>query len=132
MLNDSAALTQVLNDYYRTFSTLNLEAIYSYFHTPALIVGPVGVFAIAKPEDLATIFGPTMQDLRARGYGRSEYEARRIEQLSATAAIASGVAVRYKSDGQEMERAGLTYLLHKSDGRWKLAMMTLHDVAASF
>jgi hypothetical protein len=51
--------------------------------------------------------------------------------LSAAAAIASRVAVRYKADRQEMERAGLTYLLHKSEGRWRFAMMTLHDVAAS-
>lgn len=67
VLNDNAALTQVLNDYYKTFSTLNLDAIYPYFHTPALIVGPAGVFAIANPEDLATVFGPAIADLRSRG-----------------------------------------------------------------
>jgi SnoaL-like domain len=130
-MNDNTAVTQVLHDYYRSFSTLQLEAIYPYFHTPVLIVGPAGVFAVASSEDLATVFGPTLEGLRSRGYGRSEFEATRIQQLSLTAAIASGVAVRYKADGEEMERAGLTYLLHKSDGRWRFAMMTLHDPGAS-
>jgi hypothetical protein len=46
---------------------------------------------------------------------------------SATSALAMGVAIRYKTDGQEMERVGLTYLLHEGDGGWKFALMARHD-----
>jgi hypothetical protein len=68
-----------------------------------------------------------MEDLRARGYGRSELSLQQVKPLSATAAMASGVALRYKADGQEMDRVGVTYLLHKADTGWKIVAVVLHD-----
>jgi hypothetical protein len=47
--------------------------------------------------------------------------------LSATTALARGVALRYKDDGRELERAGVTYLLHRSGEEWKIAVLVLHD-----
>ena len=37
--------TAVLADYYRAFSTLDLQSVLSYFHEPSLIIGPQAVFA---------------------------------------------------------------------------------------
>jgi hypothetical protein len=68
-----------------------------------------------------------MESLRQREYGRSEFRLQQLRLLSATSALAMGVATRYKTDGQEMERVGLTYLLHKDDTGWKFAVMALHD-----
>jgi len=68
-----------------------------------------------------------MENLRSRGYGRSEYELKQINQLSATAALASGIAVRYKVDGQELERVGITYLLHNTGSNWKIAVIVLQQ-----
>ncbi len=65
--------------------------------------------------------------LRARGFGRSELTALRVERLSATATLARGIAVRYKTSGQELEQVGVTYLLHKADDRWKIAVTAIHD-----
>ena len=79
------------------------------------------------PGDVLPIFTPVMQNLRARGYGRSELDQRKVKLLSAKSALASGIAVRYKSDGQELERVGITYILHKTDDSWKFAVMVLHD-----
>ncbi len=68
-----------------------------------------------------------MEDLRARGYGRSELSLQQVKPLSATSAWATGVALRYKTDGQELERVAVTYLLHKTDNGWRFAVMVLHD-----
>ena len=76
---------------------------------------------------LAATFTPAMEGLRTRGYARSELSMLRIKQLSATTTLASGIAVRYKADGQELERAGVTYLLHKTDRGWKIAVLVVHD-----
>jgi hypothetical protein len=73
------------------------------------------------------IFGPLMENLRQREYLRIEFSLQQRRLLSATSALAMGVAIRYKNDGQEMERVGITYLLHKGDGGWKFAVMALHD-----
>ncbi|MDQ2949504.1 MAG: nuclear transport factor 2 family protein [Acidobacteriota bacterium] len=120
-------VTRMLADYYSAFSTLNIEAIKPYFHQPALIIAPPGVVAVPTSEALAAFFAPTIETLRAKGYARSEFTSVQVKQLSATAASASGVAVRYKSDGQELSRVGITYLLHKTEADWKIAVMVLGD-----
>jgi uncharacterized NTF2-like protein DUF6841 len=76
---------------------------------------------------LATAFTAAIEGLRARGYGRSELSVRSVKSLSATATLVTGVAVRYKADGQELERVGVTYVLHKADDRWKIAVLIVHD-----
>ena len=126
-MTDEAAVNRMLDEYYAAFSTLNIQAILPYFHQPALLIGPPGVIALSTPAAVLPILTPVMQSLRARGYGRSELDQRKIKLLSAKSALASGIAVRYKSDGQELERVGLTYMLHKADDAWKFAVMVLHD-----
>jgi ketosteroid isomerase-like protein len=125
MNNNEDAVNQVLTDYYKAFSTLTVQSILRYFHQPALLIGPSGV--IPTPEAVVPIFGPVMENLRQREYRRSEFNLQQLRLLSATSALAMGVAIRYKTDGQEMERVGITYLLHKGDSGWKFAVMALHD-----
>ena len=126
-MTNEAVVTQVLADYYSAFSTLDVQAILPYFHQPVLLIGPPGVLAAPTSAVLSSIFAPVIEDIRARGYGRSELSLQQVKLLSATAALASGVARRYKADGQELERVGVTYLLHKADPGWKIAVVVLHD-----
>ena len=126
-MNNEDAVNQVLTDYYAAFSTLTVQSILRYFHQPALLIGPSGVIALPTADAVVPIFGPVMESLRQRKYHRSEFSLQRLRLLSATSALATGVAIRYKTDGQEMERVGLTYLLHKGESGWKFAVMALHD-----
>jgi hypothetical protein len=41
--------------------------------------------------------------------------------------LVTGVAIRYKRNGQELERAGVTYVLHKAEAGWKIAVIVMHD-----
>jgi hypothetical protein len=126
-MNNEEAARQMLSDYYNAFSTLDVQSILPYFHQPALLIGPLGVIAIPTPAAVVPIFGPVMENLRQRKYGRSELSLQQFKLLSATSALAVGAAIRYKDDGQELERVGLTYLLHKGNDIWKFAVMVLHD-----
>lgn len=121
------AVNQIIAHYYRDFSTLNVQLILPYFHEPSLLVGPQGVMPIPSRAALVAVFGPVMESLRAKGYGRSELELGYVKSLSSSAAIVGGVAVRYKSDGQALERVGVTYVLHNAGGGWKFATVILHD-----
>lgn len=121
------AVNQLIADYYRDFSTLNVQTILPYFSEPSLLVGPQGVIPIPDHAALVAVFGPVMEGLRAKGYGRSEFELGYVRPLSSFAAFIGGVAVRYKTDGRQLERAGITYLLHKTDNDWKIATVILHD-----
>jgi len=126
-MNSAEAVTQVLSDYYAAFSTLDVQAILPYFHEPALLVGPQGVIPVPTRAALVPIFGATMQDLRRRQYARSELSLKQLTLLSATSAVAMGVAIRCRADGHELDRVGVTYVLHKAASGWEFAVVVLHD-----
>jgi hypothetical protein len=95
---------------------------------PSLLVGPRGVIPIPNHAALVAVFGPVMEGLRAKGYGRSEFELGYTKSLSSSVELIGGVAVRYNAGGQQLERVGITYLLHKTEsGGWKFATVILHD-----
>jgi uncharacterized NTF2-like protein DUF6841 len=118
---------QVLADYYSAFSTLEVQAVLPFFHEPSLLIGPQGVFAAATHALLATAFTPALEGLRAREFGRTELSVQSVKSLSATATLVRGVAYRYKLDGQALDQAGVTYVLHKADAGWKIAVLIIHD-----
>jgi hypothetical protein len=60
------AVNQVIADYYRDFSTLNVQAILRYFNEPSLLVGTQGVIPIPDRSALVAVFGPVMEGLRAK------------------------------------------------------------------
>jgi ketosteroid isomerase-like protein len=126
-MNEETAVIRVLADYYAAFSTLDVQAVLPYFHEPSVLIGPQGVLAAPTYGVLTTVFTPAMEGLRAKGFGRSELSVRNLKSLSATAALVTGVAVRYRVDGQEFERVGVTYVLYKADTRWKIAVLIVHD-----
>lgn len=124
---DETAVTRFLTNYYRDFSSLDVHAILPYFHEPCLIIGPHGVFAAPTRSLLASVFTPVIENLQARGYGRSELSIRQLKSLSPATILVTGVALRFKVDGQALERAGVTYLLQKAEQHWKIAVLVTHD-----
>jgi len=44
--------------------------------------------------------------------------------------LVTGIAMRYKLDGQELEQAGVTYVLAKSASGWKITVLIGHDTEA--
>src|SRR5438552_2754473 len=99
--DDKTAMAQVLTDYYRAFSTLDAQAVRPYFLEPSQLVSPAGVVPTPTRAAVSAAFQPVMETLRARGFGKSELMNLHVKRLSASTAIAGGVAVRRKTDGQE-------------------------------
>jgi len=118
-------VSQFLAEYYQVFSSLDLTAIQSYFHDPAVFIGPAGVYPLDSTA-LTTMLTRTTEDLRARGYGRSEFILQEEKALGPVSAFASGTAMRFKSDGEELERVPISYVLQKVESGWKIAVMVLH------
>jgi ketosteroid isomerase-like protein len=119
--------TQFLNSYYTTFSTLDLEAIAPYFNEPCLFISPQGVLASPNHNSVKEVFKAIAEALRLKGYGRSELANLNVKAMSKTTVLATGTAVRYKTDGLELERVGVTYILQESSGEWRIAVTVIHD-----
>jgi len=116
---------QFLADYYKVFSSLELARIQSYFHTPGLLIGPAGPFPL-DAAGLTAMLTRTIEDLRARGYGRSEFVLESQKALGSSSSFVNGIAVRFKTDGSELERVPLSYVLHKGDSGWNITVMVIH------
>jgi hypothetical protein len=126
-MNHQQDVIRTLVDYYQAFSTLEVHAIAPYFHEPALLVAPQGAFSAPTHEALRTALTTLVDSLRARGFGRSELRVDRVDLLSASTALVTGVAVRYTVGGPELERVGVTYVLQNADPRPKIAVLIVHD-----
>lgn len=125
--DDSVAVTQVLTDYYSAFSTLEAQAVLPYFYEPSQLVSPAGVVPTLTRANVAAAFQPVMEGLRSRGYAKSELINLHLKRLSVNTVIAGGVAVRRKTNGQELERAGVVYLLQRTSAGWQFATVAIHD-----
>src|SRR5690349_11319768 len=117
--------TEALFDYYKAFSTLDLNAIVLHFSEPCMSISPQGVFSADNRAELAHAFGPLVDCLKAKGYGRSEFVEAQVTTLGETTALVRGVAVRYKWDESELERVPISYLMHRALDGWKIAAMVL-------
>jgi ketosteroid isomerase-like protein len=130
IMTDEGAVARALDDYYAAFSTLDPQAILPCFHEPSMLVGPQGVFAATTRADLPALFKPTMEGMRARGFGRTVLRRQDLKILSPTTAYVTGVAMRFKTDGQPLDQVGVSYVLHKSADGWKIAVVVVHAVIA--
>ena len=114
---------EAIHEYYRAFSTLDLKAIVGYFCEPSMTIAAQGVFSAGNHAALAESLAPMVHALRAKGYGRSEFVQSQVMTLGDRAALVRGIAVRYTAAGPEMERIPISYLMHRSEAGWKIAVL---------
>jgi len=116
---------EAVHEYYKTFSTLDVSAIASYYCEPSMTIAPQGVLSVANRAALADSLTPIINSLKARGYGRSEFVEPNVTRLGETDALIGGVAVRYTAAGPELERIPLSYLMHRTETGWKIAVLVV-------
>ena len=112
-----------IHDYYKAFSTLDLDACVPFFTLPSMFIGLRGTFAVASREDLARALGPTIEALKTKDYQRSEYIEPQLTTLTENTALVRGVAARYRVSGAELERVPVSYLMHRTGAAWKIAVV---------
>ena len=128
--DDKAVVTQALNDYASAFHTFDVQRVLRYYHEPLMLVGAAGVRVMATRADTEAWMQSFWASLKERGYERgSEFSPLHVKQVSPTVAVASTQFVRYKTDGQVLQRTGSTYVLHKTPEGWKIAVIVGHDPA---
>jgi hypothetical protein len=112
-----------IHDYYKAFSTLELDACVPFFTVPCMFIGRRGTFAVLNREQLAGVLGPTLETLRAKRFQRSEFMEPQLTALTDNLALLRGVAVRYQASGMEFERVPISYLVQQTGVTWKIAVV---------
>jgi ketosteroid isomerase-like protein len=127
MTENEEVITQTYTNYVQAFQTLNARAVHSYCHVPCMLISPQGVRVMTTSTEIEALFARLLEDLKARSYARSEVTDLYVRQMSETIAFLSVSRVRYKTDGQELERLGETYTFRKTPDGWKIVVATMHD-----
>ena len=128
---EKTAVDHALRDYNDAFGRGDLSAIGQHLNLPFMSIFPegVGVKVSATMSEIEAGYGGYLKTLRERGYSHSTWPEQHVKLLDQTTALASAVAVRHKTDGSELETIGVTYVLRKTEGEWKIAVMIGHPPA---
>jgi uncharacterized protein (TIGR02246 family) len=120
------AIKEVLKAYEEAWSQHDAEAVASFYFEPAMRVGKGGPVVRATRAEQKAFFDGFLRGLVDRGYVRSAWEELDVRMLDQQTAIASGITVRYRSDGTVLERVAVTYGLRESAEGWKIFMSATH------
>ncbi|MBI2361429.1 MAG: DUF4440 domain-containing protein [Deltaproteobacteria bacterium] len=127
MAKDEDAIAITFTAYVQAFQTLNPQAVLPYCHVPCMFISPQGVFAMTTLAEVEVLVARMMEGLKARGFARSVLRSLHTRKMSDNIALVTVSRVRYKTDGQELERLGETYTFRKTDDGWKIVVATIHD-----
>jgi ketosteroid isomerase-like protein len=120
------AVVETLRAYEQAWSRHDARAIASFYYEPALRITAGGPVMRQTRSDQEAFFSGFMASLVKRGYARSSWEDLEVHLLDAETAIASGISVRFKTDGSQLERVGLTYALRSTPEGWKIFLSSTH------
>ena len=126
---EEAAATKALNEYLAAVTELDVPRAATFFHEPFFVVNAAATRLLSNRSEIEAWIAPNYKALKERNFARSEWAKLKVKSLGNGVVIASALAIRYKQDGQELQRLGVTYLMRKTVDGWKVATLTNHDPA---
>ena len=127
MMRQEETISRTFSAYVQAFQTLDPRAVLPYCHVPCVFISAQGVRAMTTAAEVEAFFDQVVQGLKSRAYARSALSEFHVRQMSESAALVSVGRVRYRTDGQELERLGETYTLLRTNSGWKIAAALVHD-----
>jgi ketosteroid isomerase-like protein len=124
---EKAMAIQAFKNYVAEVGSLDAQRVAAYYHEPLMFVTTARAGAFNTRAEIEAWLKSVFAGMKQRGYARSDWSDFHAKMLSAGVAVISTQTVRYKADGQELERLGFTYLLRKTGDGWKVAVLVGHD-----
>jgi ketosteroid isomerase-like protein len=126
LAGDEAEVIQTLQDYEAAWSRHDANAIASFYYEPAMRIGRGGPVVRPLRSDQETFFSGFMPELIRRGFDHSGFEELNVHLLDTDTAIASGILLRYRKEGDVLERAAVSFGLRKTTDGWKIFLTDTH------
>src|ERR1700730_6610241 len=112
---DKQVIDRTLRVYMDAFMRGDISALAQHCTSPLIVFGGQGLRVLAGVADIEAFYAGILRDLRERGYSHSLWSELHVKLLGQTAALVSGISVRYRLDGSELATTGLTFLLGRVD-----------------
>jgi uncharacterized protein (TIGR02246 family) len=124
---EEESVKDLLKAYEEAWSRHDGEAVAGFYFEPAMRIGKGGPVVRSTRAEQRAFFDNFLRGLVERGYVRSAWEELDVRLLDPQTALASGITVRYRSDGTVLERFAVTYGLRDSAEGWRIFMSTTHS-----
>jgi len=129
---DNALITEEIEKFYSeyvtAFTTQQIDQLAdNYMIGPLYVRYDLGTVLLQNKEAVISHMNSVYSELSKQSYARSEILATNICVLNDTSVLVSVGFRRFDSSENVILESGATYSIIKIDGKWRLAMMSVHD-----
>jgi len=101
----------------------------TFFEEPATFVGIKFFFLMQTKAEVIKFLDWSSEAVRPLGFSKSTCEYLSVKMLNPVVALTSVIYSRQTSDGIELQRSGVTYILRKGNHGWKIRNVLPTDLA---
>jgi hypothetical protein len=129
---DSSDVNQWFGEYLGAFAACGrgeseVDSLLTYYGVPLLITTDGGFFALTSEEQVVAAVQPQIDGMRAAGYARSEVLGSQVTALNAASALYRGTFAYHGSDGREIRRVAITYLVTDGAAGRRISALVVHS-----
>jgi hypothetical protein len=128
---DEAAIRAWFDDYNDGFGaagrgdTDDLAPLLEHYAIPLLITTPDAVISLPTLEHIRGVIGQMVDGMRAVDYQRTDVVEAQTTALNATSVLLTTVLSRVGTDGRELQRLDVTYLVVDEGAGPRIAVMAV-------
>jgi hypothetical protein len=105
----------------------DIAALLDYYGVPLLLTTDGGFLALTSDDQVVAAVQPQLDGMRAAGYARSEILDYEVTVVNATSALYRGTFSYRRSDGAEIRRVSLTYLVTDGSAGRRISVLAVHS-----
>jgi NTF2-like protein (DUF6841) len=128
---DSSELSRWFGGYLDAFAACgrgekDTASLLAYYAIPLLITTDGGFFVLTSDDQIVAAVRPQVDGMRAAGYHRSEVLGSEITVLNSTSALYRGMYSYHRSDGTQISRVTVTYLVTDGAAGRRISVLAVH------
>jgi hypothetical protein len=104
-----------------------ITALLDYYGVPLLLTTDGGFFALTSDDQVVAAVQPQLDGMRAAGYARSEILDSEVTVVNSTSALYRGAFSYRRSDGGEIRRVSVTYLVTDGAAGRRISALAVHS-----
>jgi hypothetical protein len=129
---DSDDVSQWFGEYLRAFVACgrgesDAASLLAYYGVPLLLTTDDESFTLTSGDQVVAAMRQQIDGMRAAGYGRTESLRSQVTVLNATSALYGGTFSWHRSDGSEIRRVTLTYLVTDGSAGRRISALVVHS-----
>lgn len=132
MIVDSDDVNQWFGEYLDTFAACgrgerDTASLLAYYGVPLLVTTDEGFYALTSDAQVVAVMQQQIDGMRASGYSRSEVLGSEVTVVNSTSALYRGTYLWQQSDGAEIRRVTLTYLVTDGPAGRRISALLVHS-----